>query len=201
VKFCSRVPLQRVDGVPLSHPGCLSVVWDAFVAYALLGMPHIATNQMASGSRTQLILTLCERQRALLGYPSLLWWTRCFGMPTPLRHHPAAEYVAVCGCSVTAGRVTWDRYRSGVNAAGKGAVFNPGSAPAACRWRAAWYLLFVGVKRIGTGPCLDPAGCLGGRCRTLQCPRYGPEGVLGDSGCGWVLLGCFLVAGPCLVGT
>ncbi len=25
--------------------------------------------------------------------------------------------------------MTWDKYRPGVNAAGKGAVFNPGSAP------------------------------------------------------------------------
>ncbi len=149
------------------------------MAYALLGMPHIATNQMASGSRTPWILTLCERQRALLGYPSLLWRIRCFGMPTPLRHHPSP-----C-CSVTAGRATWDRYRPGVNlnAAGKGAVFIPGSAPAACRCRAAWRQLLVGVKRLGTGPCLDPAGCLGGRCRPLQCPRYGPEGVLGVCGC------------------
>jgi hypothetical protein len=83
----------------------------------------------------------------LLGYPSLLWRTHCSGTPTPLCHHPAAEYAAVCGCSVAAGRVTWDRYRPGVYAAGKGAVVNPGSAPAACRCRAAWHRLLVGAKQ------------------------------------------------------
>jgi hypothetical protein len=165
----------------------MSVVWDAVVAYALLGMPHMATNQMTSGSRTPWILTLCERQQALLGYLSLLWRNRRFGMPTPLCHYPAAEYATVCGCSVTAGRVTWDRYR--LNAAGKGAVFNPvsavaESAPAACGCRTAWCRLLVGIKRLGTGPCLDPAGCLGRRCRSLQCPRFGPEGLLAVGGSG-----------------
>ena len=104
-------------------------------------------NQMARGSRTPWILTPCGGQWALLGYPSLLWRTHCSGTPTPLCHHPTAEYAADCGCSVAAGRVTWDRYRPGVYAAGKGAVVNLGSAPAACRCRVAWHRLFVGSKQ------------------------------------------------------
>ena len=126
---------------------------------------------MASGSRTPLILTLCEGQWALFGYPSLLWRTRCSGTPTPFRHHPAAEYTAVCGCSVAAGRVTWDRYRPGVYAAVKGTVVNPGSAPAARRCWAAWRRLLVGVKQARHGSLSGPGWVLGEALSLAAVPR------------------------------
>ncbi len=158
MKFCSRVPVQCVDGVPLLHPGCLSVVWDAVVAYALLGMPHIVTYPMASGSRTPKILTLCERQRAFLGYPSLMWRNHCFGTPTPLRHHPSAEYATVCGCSVAEGRVPWDRLPWGQRC-----------------WEGG-----CGQPRLSTG-CLSVSGCLAPAVRWCQATRHGSL-----SGPGWV---------------
>ncbi len=94
----------------------------------------------------------------MLGYRSLLWLTCCFGMQTLLRHHPTAEYATVCGCSVTAGRVTWDRYHPGVELRGMGRCSTQ-----------AWHRLLVGVGLLGAG-CSSGSS---GSARVLVWTRLG----------------------------